>query len=584
MDKKLIYISVLFVSLFLISSCEEFPIPPQESMPCEPGDPYYPDCPEQPPEIPLGDDGDRGGGGDRTTNCEDFFYGNCNQPDNDDIYEVYCSITPNLDCNPGPCYAEATNDLCGYPDDGYVGECFCIGDGVCDSLYGENTENSNDCECTPGEVQDCPTGLFGICSEGERTCQEGGTWGECVPNALPGEYEEDCDDPGLLDEDCDASSNEGDFDSCYYGGCDVNDECQDEYCPTNDCVAECVDDADCVAESHLECIFINEEIGLCGEVPGPGIDECGVVGEECSTGGQTCSELANDNQIGVCCSEGQACDGDGVWTPGSSDCPDTCCVYEEWGGCSSPEDCVLTNTHLYAGIAYEGDIVNLQASGTSSCAGVEVVFTMFEKDTDDTDSVILNPESVVFAEGSYSVLTTWVSEWQDDSDDPGVPEGGSPSFPEFGFTATLASNPDESITDDALVTVFDATVLEEPIGEDILLNPGIAPIAQEEDSLDRYCEVMTSGQMISYESGEIQNCGANSNWYYTGDEQSCIEIGGDSPPIYDEESGWCLVDEDPFCPYTVWVKCTGHLDEPLRVPAGQRSFWEIILQWFQSTF
>ena len=85
MDKKLIYISVLFVSLFLISSCEEFPIPPQESMPCEPGDPYYPDCPEQPPEIPLGDDGDRGGGGDRTTNCEDFFYGNCNQPDNDDI-------------------------------------------------------------------------------------------------------------------------------------------------------------------------------------------------------------------------------------------------------------------------------------------------------------------------------------------------------------------------------------------------------------------------------------------------------------------------------------------------------------------
>lgn len=61
-------------------------------------------------------------------------------------------------------------------------------------------------ECTPGAVEDCYSGPadtagVGLCAAGQRSCDDGGVWGDCTGEVLPAA--ESCDSPG--DEDCDGA-------------------------------------------------------------------------------------------------------------------------------------------------------------------------------------------------------------------------------------------------------------------------------------------------------------------------------------------------------------------------------------------
>ncbi len=59
-------------------------------------------------------------------------------------------------------------------------------------------------ECSPGETVSCGTGELGVCAAGTKTCDQDGSWGDCVRNQEPVDenpFNENCN--GGLDEDCD---------------------------------------------------------------------------------------------------------------------------------------------------------------------------------------------------------------------------------------------------------------------------------------------------------------------------------------------------------------------------------------------
>jgi hypothetical protein len=75
-------------------------------------------------------------------------------------------------------------------------------------------EIDEDCGCTPGEVGACGLSEEGECRLGERTCVEGGTFGECLGAAEPSA--ESCNG---LDDDCDGETDEG-LRQPFYGDTD----------------------------------------------------------------------------------------------------------------------------------------------------------------------------------------------------------------------------------------------------------------------------------------------------------------------------------------------------------------------------
>lgn len=99
----------------------------------------------------------------------------------------------------GPCSGEVvpTPETCNTP-----------GDDDCD---GQTNEAGVGCNCVAGTMQACYSGPAGTqnngpCQGGTQTCNAQGTgYGPCMGEVLPGT--EDCD-VGLVDEDCDGSSNE----------------------------------------------------------------------------------------------------------------------------------------------------------------------------------------------------------------------------------------------------------------------------------------------------------------------------------------------------------------------------------------
>ena len=83
-----------------------------------------------------------------------------------------------------------------------------------------------DCPCTAGETRPC--GVADACQQGTQTCDETGTWGDCVGAVDP--LPEACDG---IDNDCDGAADETDDptmplcpegQSCQSGGCVDNDE------------------------------------------------------------------------------------------------------------------------------------------------------------------------------------------------------------------------------------------------------------------------------------------------------------------------------------------------------------------------
>jgi hypothetical protein len=271
---------------------------------------------------------------DRTTLCEEYFFGECGQPYQEDEFEVYCSVEEYefLQCASGPCFVELGNEVCGYSD-GTLGSCFCKGDGICHVLYGENDQNSIDCEeCTPGEppidcnLPDIP-GSAGVCNEGLKTCQEDFSWGPCEQITFP--VDEICGNG--LDDDCDKNPDHVD-DDCYFMTCVTEELCEEQYCDLlEDCVDECAIHADC----------INPPVCGDGDVEYPEVCECGpdqdCGSEDDDVNGQTCEGLGYDGGslscaggcleffTGDCTGEAPVC-GDGYCEPPEDavSCPEDC--------------------------------------------------------------------------------------------------------------------------------------------------------------------------------------------------------------------------------------------------------------------
>ena len=144
-------------------------------------------------------------------------------------------------------------------------------------------------ECIPGTEQSCDSGEYGICAEGSQSCEEDGTWGECIPLEEPGEeicdnLDNDCDD--LVDEDLDTTPTE-----CGVGACEATGELA---CLSGDWEDSCVPglpvDEICDNDIDDDCDGYTDEDDYDCQDCTPGIEErCGFsdVGE-CEYGTHVC--------------------------------------------------------------------------------------------------------------------------------------------------------------------------------------------------------------------------------------------------------------------------------------------------------
>ena len=92
---------------------------------------------------------------------------------------------------------------------GVGGEACVPEDELCDGFDNDcDDEIDEDCPCIDGDTQPCYSGDsnllgIGLCAEGEQTCDQTGTWGDCEGQHLP--VDEECDG---LDNDCDEAVDE----------------------------------------------------------------------------------------------------------------------------------------------------------------------------------------------------------------------------------------------------------------------------------------------------------------------------------------------------------------------------------------
>ncbi|MBW2733272.1 MAG: hypothetical protein JRH20_12835 [Deltaproteobacteria bacterium] len=86
--------------------------------------------------------------------------------------------------------------------------------GTDDDCDGKADGADSDCyDCNPGATQSCSTGLPGVCSTGQRSCQTDGSWETaCTPTVTPNSRVENCTNGS--DDDCDGKTDGADSD-CY---------------------------------------------------------------------------------------------------------------------------------------------------------------------------------------------------------------------------------------------------------------------------------------------------------------------------------------------------------------------------------
>ncbi len=97
-----------------------------------------------------------------------------------------------------------------------------------------------------------------------------------------------------------------------------------------------------------------------------------------------------------------------------------CCTTENLS------ECTLNSASWSETSVENGTTVNLNV-GASNCDGYTLSFEIFEDDLIGDDNVETNPENVIIESGSAQGI--WVSEWQEDAEDP----------PEYYFKATITN-------------------------------------------------------------------------------------------------------------------------------------------------
>jgi hypothetical protein len=229
--------------------------------------------------------------------------------------------------------------------EGFWGECMQDNqpvDEVCGDGLDNDCDDLTDCEdpvcaenpscqqstppagCTVDETQPCETGQLGICAAGTQTCDENGSWGECIQDTQP--TDGICDNQ--LDDNCDGLV-----------------DCNDEFC---------TEDLSCQTEPTTEC---EPDTTQSCSTDQPGV---------CAAGTQTCSA---DSLWGECIQNNQPTDeicDDGLDNncDGLTDCDDTICT--ENPSCqpsAPPTECTADETQ-----PCETGQLGICAAGTKTCS------------------------------------------------------------------------------------------------------------------------------------------------------------------------------------------------------------------------
>jgi hypothetical protein len=302
--KKLLIVSLFFGFVLFISGCEEgIQMAPSNynliEVPSDPDGPWS-----------QGGGGMYGGYDSTLTGVCDNLQGTCGSSSGNNSVEAYCSDNPYLDCAEGDsCYVNSESPVCGISH-GELGDCYCLGDGICDDSFGEPI-TSEDCEsCITGTTQSCnlpqAPGTCGQCNVGLKTCINN-QWGNCEQIVYP--ITEICDNG--QDDDCDCTADENEAECQEDCGDNIiqtpNDDGLNETCDRNNlndhnCTTipggfdggtlGCLDD--CTAFDTSGCY--NDEDLVCGDniIQTPNTAGLNEVCDGSALGNVTCNDFSSD--------------------------------------------------------------------------------------------------------------------------------------------------------------------------------------------------------------------------------------------------------------------------------------------------
>ena len=237
-------------------------------------------------------------------------------------------------------------------------------------------------------------------------------------------------------------------DNCVSGIDESEGDCSGAipYCFSGTCV-------ECEIPSHCDDnLYCNGDETCAGNSCQSGIaidcnDSVGCTIDSCNEGTDSCNNLPNNSVCddGAYCNGTETCHitlGCQAGTPIVCNDSDVCTndnCNEILDNCSFVNICIvcdLINAYWNETSVNNGTEVKLTVNGTD-CNSQEVNFSVWEDDgVGPADPVNINPGNVFFIGNDTS--STWLAEWQNDSDGDGDPA-------EYYFIATLVSNASENI-------------------------------------------------------------------------------------------------------------------------------------------
>ncbi|MBU0708117.1 hypothetical protein KKG41_07185, partial [Patescibacteria group bacterium] len=187
--------------------------------------------------------------------------------------------------------------------------------------------------CTPGDTQECLTGLLGLCGIGVQECQSDRTWGSCVTLFSPGDVPEDCSSGA--DEDCDGATDCSDS-----ADCSADPACTVPGCVPGD-IKTCSLSVPGICGTGQMMCQPDETWGACTAVWNPGD-----LPEDCSSGADEDCDGYTDCSDPDCAAD-PACSGGSGCTPGDTKAcatgymgvcgtgQQTCQPDRTWGACDT---------------------------------------------------------------------------------------------------------------------------------------------------------------------------------------------------------------------------------------------------------